>query len=111
MLWNKPEPGIAFYTNLFNWVASDADLPPIGRYTWFKIGEAQAGGLLPIGPAWGVSPRWNVIYVVDSCEQFLDRSKTLGGRLEFMHDVPRAGRIASLTDSGKALFVIRGPIV
>jgi predicted enzyme related to lactoylglutathione lyase len=110
VLTNKPAEAANFYTNLFGWTTTDVDLPPVGRYTVFKLGELQVCGLLQIGRDWGVSPRWNVIYHVADCAAAIKDTQQLGGRLEYVHDVPRAGRIATLYDSGGALFVIRGPI-
>jgi hypothetical protein len=34
----------------------------------------------------------------------------LGGSSVFVHTVPKAGRIGSLSDPGGAVFVIRGPV-
>ena len=71
---------------------------------------AQEGGILPIGRDWGVSPRWNAIFAVDDCDVTIKRAKELGGSEIFVHTVPKAGRIGSLSDPGGAVFVIRGPV-
>jgi len=99
-----------FYGRLFGWTSVDTSFEPFAAYTWFKRGDVQEGGILPIGPDWGVSPRWNTIFAVDNCDTTLERAKPLGGSTVFVHTVPRAGRIGILNDPGGAGFVIRGRV-
>jgi predicted enzyme related to lactoylglutathione lyase len=79
-------------------------------YTVFTRGEVQEGGMLQIGDDWDLSPRWNPIFAVDDCDATLARATTLGGSTEFVHTVPKHGRIGSLNDPAGAVFVIRGPV-
>lgn len=67
--------------------------------------------MLPIGRDWEVSPRWNAIFAVSDCDATLERAKLLGGSTMFVHTVSKYGRIGSLSDSGGAAFVIRGPVI
>jgi predicted enzyme related to lactoylglutathione lyase len=99
-----------FYGRLFGWTSVDTSFDPFGAYTVFKRGDVQEGGILPIGPNWGVSPRWNTIFSVDDCDATLERAKPLGGPTVFVHTVPKAGRIGLLSDPGGAVFVMRGPV-
>jgi hypothetical protein len=99
-----------FYGRLFGWTSVATSFEPFGAYTVFKRGDVQEGGILPIGPDWGVSPRWNSIFAVDDCDATIERAKPLGGSTIFVHTVPTAGRVGSLTDTGGAVFVIRGPV-
>jgi predicted enzyme related to lactoylglutathione lyase len=110
VLSNDVEGARNFYQRLFGWSSTDTSFEPFSRYTVFKRGEVQEGGILPIEPNWGVSPRWNSIFAVDACDPTIEKAKTLGGSYVFVHTVPRAGRIGLLKDTGGALFVIRGPV-
>lgn len=99
-----------FYGRLFGWTSADTSFEPFAAYTIFKRGEVQEGGILPIGPDWEVSPRWNTIFSVDNCDSTIEHAKALGGAQVFVHTVPKAGRIGLLNDPGGALFVVRGPV-
>ncbi len=99
-----------FYGRLFGWGSFDPAFEPFDSYTVFTRGDVQEGGILKIGPGWGVSPRWNSIYAVDDCGSTIERAKTLGGSSIFVHTVPKAGRIGILSDPEGASFVIRSPI-
>jgi predicted enzyme related to lactoylglutathione lyase len=99
-----------FYQRLFGWNSVDTSFEPFATYTVFKRGDEQEAGLLPIGHDWGVPPRWNAIFSLDACDAVIERATAIGGRSLFVHTVPTAGRIGSLSDSGGAVFVIRGPV-
>ena len=86
----------------------DTSFEPFDVYTVFKRGDVQEGGLLQMGQDWGISPRWNSIFAVDDCDATLERAKPLGGSTEFVHTVPKHGRVGSLDDPGGAVFAIRG---
>lgn len=99
-----------FYGRLFGWTSFDTSFEPFAAYTVFKRGDVQEGGLLPIGRDWNVSPRWNSIFAVEDCNATIERAKPLGSSEIFVHTVPKAGLIGSLSDTGGATFVIRGPV-
>jgi predicted enzyme related to lactoylglutathione lyase len=99
-----------FYERLFGWSSRETSFEPFESYTVFKRGEIQEGGLLPIGKDWEVSPRWNSIFNVGNCDATVEQAQALGGCPVFVHTVPNAGRIGSLSDPGGATFVIRGPV-
>jgi hypothetical protein len=100
-----------FYGRLFGWTSVDTSFEPFATYGVFRRGDVQEAGLLPIGRDWEVSPRWNAIFAVSDCDATLERAKALGGSTLFVHTVPKYGRIGSLSDSGGATFVIRGPVI
>jgi len=99
-----------FYGRLFGWTSTETSFDPFDAYTVFKRADTQEGGILPIGPDWGVSPRWNSIFAVEDCDGTIERAKSLGGSQIFVHTVPKHGRIGCLCDPGGAIFVIRGPV-
>lgn len=99
-----------FYGRLFGWTSVDTSFEPFASYTVFTRGDVQEGGILPIDPDWGISPRWNSIFAVDDCDAVTERAKPLGGSPIFTHTVPKHGRIGVLCDPGGALFVIRGRV-
>jgi uncharacterized protein len=99
-----------FYGRLFGWTSVETSFEPFEAYTFFKRGDAQEGGILPIGRDWGVSPRWNSIFAVEDCDAAIEHAQRLGGSKVFVHTVPKAGRIGLIDDSGGALFVMRGPV-
>jgi predicted enzyme related to lactoylglutathione lyase len=99
-----------FYGRLFGWGTVDRSFEPFDRYTVFTRGDVQEGGMLRIHDDWDLSPRWNPIFAVENCDATLAHAKTLGGATEFVHTVPKHGRIGSLNDPGGAVFVMRGPV-
>jgi predicted enzyme related to lactoylglutathione lyase len=100
----------SFYGRLFGWDYRETSFEPFAAYTVFTRGREQEGGLLAIDEEWGISPRWNSIFAVDDGDRAMERGRALGGSEVFVHTVPKAGRIGSLTDPGGASFVIRGPV-
>jgi len=109
VLSNDVPRACSFYGGLFGWTSTARPLEPFASYTFFKRGDVHEGGLLPIGPDWGVSPRWNSIFSVEDGKAAIGRAVALGGCEIFTHVVPKAGLISVLEDSGGAGFVIRGP--
>ena len=99
-----------FYCRLFGWTFQGTAFEPFASYTVFKRGDAQEGGLLPIGKDWGIAPRWNSIFAVDDCDATIEHAIRLGGCNEFIHTVPKTGRIGVVTDPGGASFIVRGPV-
>jgi uncharacterized protein len=110
VLSNDVAGACKFYGSLFGWTSTEKPLQPFASYTFFKRGDVQEGGLLPIGPGWDVLPRWNSIFSVEEGDATIQRAQALGGCEIFTHTVPTAGRIGILTDPGGAAFVIRGPV-
>lgn len=110
VLTNDAAAAREFYGRLFGWTAVDTSFEPFATYTVFTRGDVQEGGMLQIGDDWDLSPRWNPIFAVSDCDATLARAKPLGGSTEFVHTVPKHGRVGSLNDPGGAVFVIRGPV-
>jgi predicted enzyme related to lactoylglutathione lyase len=100
----------ALYTRLFGWTAADTAFEPFALYTFFKRGDNHESGILPIEPHWGIAPRWNSIFAVEDCDATMARALQLGADREFVHTVPKTGRIGNFNDPGGAVFLIRGPV-
>lgn len=107
---NDVPEALAFYERLFGWTSVQTAFEPFSRYFVFKRGDAQEGGLLPIGPGWEVPPRWNTIFEVQDADAALARAAELSGETVFVHTVPKHGRIGILCDAGGAIVVVRGPV-
>jgi predicted enzyme related to lactoylglutathione lyase len=102
-----PEAGVAFYTALFGWEATDV-MPPEGAGRYYvcslrgrdvaAIGSGR-GGAAPGVPAWGT-------YIwVDSAEETAARAAAAGGRVVAEpFDLLDAGRLAVLADPAGAVF-------
>jgi uncharacterized protein len=102
-----PEAGVAFYTALFGWEATDV-MPPEGAGRYYvcslrgrdvaAIGSGR-GGAAPGVPAWGT-------YIwVDSAEETAARAAAAGGRVVAEPlDLLDAGRLAVLADPAGAVF-------
>jgi uncharacterized protein len=110
VLSNRVEQARSFYQSLFGWTSRDTAIEPFASYVVFQRGENQEGGILPIDKDWGIAPRWNSIFNVNDCDATVQRALELGGCDEFVHTVPKAGRIGSLSDPGGAIFLMRGPV-
>ena len=54
---HEVEKAVGFYTGLFGWTVDEMDMGPGGKYSMFKAGEMQIGGLNSEGPADLPAPR------------------------------------------------------
>ena len=70
----------------------------------------QEAGLLQLQPEWEIEPFWNTIVSVDDCDATMNRAPGLGGRMGFVHTVPKHGRIGSVFDPVGAFLALRGPV-
>ena len=99
-----------FYGQLFGWSARDTAFEPFEVYTVFERPGNQEAGLLPIQPEWEIEPFWSTIISVDDCDATMKRAPGLGGRMGFVHTVPKHGRVGSIFDPGGAFLALRGPV-
>ena len=106
-LTNAPDVLQAFYGDLFQWRFASRPLSPHPLYVTCSRGSEPVAGLLPIGPEWGVRPRWQILFEVEQLDRAVDQVQAAGGRAEFGPlDVPQAGRLTSVRDADGALFVL-----
>ena len=100
----------SIYGALFQWSFVDQALAPHPLYVTCMHGDSPVAGILPIGPGWTTTPRWQVLFAVDSLESSVEQGARSGGHVEFGPlDVPGAGRLTSVRDPQGALFVLMQP--
>jgi predicted enzyme related to lactoylglutathione lyase len=110
VLARDPPTARDFYGRLFGWNARDTSFEPFAVYTVFERPGNQEAGLLPLQPGWEIEPAWNTIVSVDDCDATMKRAPGLGGRMGFVHTVPKHGRVGSIFDPGGAFLALRGPV-
>jgi predicted enzyme related to lactoylglutathione lyase len=102
----------AFYSNLFGWETEDVPAGP-GMYTLLKKQGKQVGGLWEYGPeqrAQNMPPHWLSYVAVESADEAVKRTATLGGRVVMdAMDVMDVGRMAVLSDPAGATFAVWQP--
>jgi predicted enzyme related to lactoylglutathione lyase len=52
----------------------------------------------------------NSIFSVEDCDATLSHALQLGACEDYVHTVPKAGRIGVFRDPDRALFLVRGPV-
>jgi len=110
VLSNNRSPLQEFYGRLFGWGFTEQPLEPHPSYVLWKRRGKSVGGLLPIDPGWGVSPRWQVLFQVDDLEAGVSRVTAAGGTVEFGPlDIPGVCVLTSLRDPRGALHVLVQP--
>ncbi len=96
-----------FYASLFGW--SREPMPtPMGEYTIFKKGDAQAAGMMEISEEMrGMPPHWMVYFAVDDSDRTVEKAKGMGAQIMVPPtDIPNIGRFAILNDPQGADFAV-----
>ena len=110
VLSHTPARARDFYGALLQWQFTETPLPPHASYLVGRRGGTAAGGILPIGPGWGTSPRWQLLFRVDDLTRSTQQVVDAGGRVEFGPlDVPSAGLTTSVRDPHDSLYVLMQP--
>ncbi|KPK16575.1 MAG: hypothetical protein AMJ62_05095 [Myxococcales bacterium SG8_38] len=96
-----------FYTALFGWKSKHATSSDGAKLVELYNGERPAATMMEIQPEWGpMPPTWGVYFAVASCEDTIDRAKTLGGSVGMEpRDIP-PGRFAVLEDPQGGFFSV-----
>jgi len=111
--WNEletrdPEAAKAFYGAVFGWSFVDHEMPGMGTYTEWKLGDASIGGMANITGRVPdeVPAHWMVYFGVEDTDATLAKLEELGGRVDFGPvDIP-AGRFAMVADPWGAAFAV-----
>jgi predicted enzyme related to lactoylglutathione lyase len=111
LAWNEletrdPEVAKAFYAAVFGWSFEDHEMPGMGTYTEWKLGDASIGGMADIGGRLPdeVPAHWMVYFAVEDTDATVAKATELGGSLMFGPIDIEAGRFAILTDPHGAGF-------
>jgi uncharacterized protein len=111
--WNELEtrdPAAAkdFYGAVFGWGFEDHEMPGMGTYTEWKLGDASIGGMADIGGRVPdeVPAHWMVYFAVDDADAAVGQIEAGGGEVRFGPvDIP-AGRFAIAADPAGAAFAV-----
>jgi len=111
--WNEletrdPEAAKAFYGDVFDWSFEDHEMPGMGTYTEWKLGDASIGGMANITGRVPdeVPAHWMVYFAVEDTDATLAKLEGLGGTVSFGPvDIP-AGRFAMVADPWGANFAV-----
>lgn len=110
--WNElyttdPKRAADFYQSLFGWSGEKVQLP-VGEYTMFEKGGAQAAGMLQISKEWGpMPPHWLVYFAVDDSDRTVEKAKGMGANVMVPPtDIPNIGRFSILSDPQGAGFAV-----
>jgi len=81
---------------------------PMGEYTVFKKGDAQAAGMMQITKEMtGMPPHWMVYFAVDDSDRTVEKAKGMGALVMVPPtDIPNIGRFAILNDPQGADFAV-----
>jgi len=88
-----------FYTKLLGWSAIEQDMGEF-KYTMFKAGDEDAGGMMAIQKEWGdVPPHWMSYILVDDVDASTKKAEELGAKVCVPPmDIPNVGRFSTITD-------------
>jgi uncharacterized protein len=111
--WNEletrdPEAAKAFYAAVFDWDFEDHEMPGMGTYTEWKLGDGSIGGMANISGRVPdeVPAHWMVYFAVDDTDAAVEQVKAGGGEVRFGPvDIP-AGRFAMVADPFGAAFAV-----
>ncbi|MBV1704293.1 MAG: VOC family protein [Hyphomicrobiales bacterium] len=100
----------AFYSGLFGWEKDTAiDMGPMGVYQTFKIGGAQAGGMMTKAPEMP-RPQWLYYVNVEAIDAAAARATKAGGKiLNGPMEVPGGLWIVQCFDPQGAMFAMVAP--
>ncbi len=108
--WNElvsrdPEGSKGFYTQLFGWTTETMSMGPGGEYTFLKVGDRPAAGLLRLPAEAGPAPTtWMSYVTVPDLPAAVDKAKALGATVcKDVTQIPM-GRFAIIVDPQGAVI-------
>jgi predicted enzyme related to lactoylglutathione lyase len=111
--WNEletrdPEAAKAFYAAVFGWSFEDHEMPGMGTYTEWKLGDAAIGGMADISRRVPdeVPAHWMVYFAVDDTDAAVEQIGAGGGEVRFGPVDSPAGRFAMAADPWGAVFAV-----
>lgn len=97
-----------FYAGLFGWTYEEQQMPEF-TYTEGVVDGTWAAGIMPKLPSMPaeVPSHWGVYFACDDVDASCAKVKELGGTIVLEPwDIPKVGRIAVVTDSTGAFFML-----
>jgi predicted enzyme related to lactoylglutathione lyase len=102
---NDVKKAVAFYSELFSWTASEADMGEM-KYTMLKSGETGVGGAMNLMPGENAPPHWRAYCTVVDVDAAAKRAGELGGKIYMPPtDIPNVGRFAVVADPQGAVLL------
>ena len=99
------QASLDFYSKLFGWGSHEVDMGPMGKYTMFRNGESELGGMAPLGPGEGDAAYWLAYVSVPDVDQAADQAEDKGGAVIVPPtDIPEVGRFAIVRDPAGAVI-------
>ncbi len=93
-----------FYGSLFGWRFETNEMG-MGPYHLIKVGDTSVGGIMT--PPQGGPAMWGNYVTVASCDETVEKAKSLGGTLcAGPFDIPHVGRMAVLQDPQGAVIQV-----
>jgi uncharacterized protein len=113
LAWNELETrdtaaAKSFYADVFGWGFEDHEMPGVGSYTEWKLGEGSIGGMADVTGRLPdeVPPHWMTYFAVADADDAAEQVEACGGELRFGPvDIP-AGRFAMVADPFGAAFAV-----
>ncbi len=105
LLTRDKEAAVAFYGAVFDWRLSDD--PNWGEYLALGEEGGEIAGATQMGDesSADVPPHWQVVFMVDDADGFVERAEQLGASsLRPVDDMAMGGRVGSLSDPQGASF-------
>lgn len=110
LLARDVDGAVSFYQQAFGWTTAGMDMGEGRMYYLFKVGEADAGGMLPMPGGLGAPPSWLVYFAVGETDAAVAKAGSLGASVHVPPtEIPSAGRFAVLSDPAGAAFALLGP--
>jgi len=105
LMTNNPDASVRFYSELFGWESRQIEMGGMGKYTFFKAGGRENGGMVSMDPTMGIPSHWLSYLTVDDVDELVQRAGELGIEVRFPPtDIPEVGRFSVLADPTGAHF-------
>ena len=99
MMSTDPAKSIEFYTKLLDWTTEEMEMGPGGKYTMFKSGGKQVGGVVPIDKGAGKPSHWIGYVTVENIDETVILAQELGGACPVpVTIIPGIGHFAVTSD-------------
>jgi predicted enzyme related to lactoylglutathione lyase len=100
-----------FYAKVLGWKPETMDMGPMGQYTVFGVGKAQATGMMELPKEASMAPSaWSIYVAVENCDATVTKATKMRGKvLVPARDAKDVGRFAVLQDPQGAVICVLQP--